>query len=117
MGQPASSIFGKASSVLQGDQPWELETLCEAGKEALQRGCKNLVENADGGVILASKSCGGTPLRLSHRTSRRLPGGRLLKFKGMDKGPPAATMDTLGAILKKFRALEKEKNGRFSEGP
>ena len=45
-------------------------------------GAIDLVREADGQPMLSSKSCDGTPIRSSHRTSFTLPSGRIVRCHG-----------------------------------
>ncbi len=56
--------------------------MAEGAKEIIRTGVRDLVEEAGGMPMLTSKSCDGTPIRVTNRTSATMPSGRLVKSQG-----------------------------------
>ncbi len=78
MAQQASDRLvqlSKPSACVDRSEWYEAAVACEAGKEVLRRGAAQLVVDAAGVPILSSKSCGGTPICVVHRSKKVLPSG------------------------------------------
>ena len=74
--------LSQASACLDKSSMWEAKVAAEAAKEVLKRSCRDLVDEAAGMPMLTSKSCDGTPIRVTHRTSTKLPSGREVRSQG-----------------------------------
>ncbi len=81
---PAKMIraLSRPSAVLDTHQAWETGILSEAVKEVMKRSVRDLVEAARGLPVATSKSCDGTPMRVAHRVSKKLPSGRSVETRG-----------------------------------
>ena len=85
MAQEVSCRLAKASGFLTDDQRLnEMPLACEVAKETLLRGAQQLVEDAKGKPIATSKSCDGTPLTVTHRSSLKQPGGKRVRVSGKE---------------------------------
>ena len=58
--------------------------LCEASKKVLLAGASELVNDMCGLPILTTKSCDGTPLRVTSRQSRKLGDGEVVRSMGQE---------------------------------
>ena len=75
--------FGQASRFLDHhDRKYELGVACEVTKEVLLRGAHDLVREAKGRPMVTSKSCDGTPMSVTHRSSVRQPSGKKIRVAG-----------------------------------
>ena len=82
---PAAEIIDgltKPGLSLTISQRWEAGVACEAAKEMLHRGVRDLVRDAHGFPSLSSKSCDGTPLKIVHRARHQLPSGQAVRTSG-----------------------------------
>ena len=77
------SRLGRASTFM-GDHHRQVEMPlgCEVVKETLLRSVQALIDEAGGRPLLTSKSCDGTPLTVTHRTTHTLPNGKRIKKTG-----------------------------------
>ena len=76
------AFLAKPSQVLDGTQGRAASVACEAAKEIMRRSARQLIQDADGLPMLSSKSCDGTPLRVAHRSQRKLPSGKTVRTQG-----------------------------------
>ena len=68
--------WSKASKSLTTADTFEMGVVCEAGKRTLLTTAQDLVSKAQGGAVLASKSCDSTPMTVSHRAQPKIHMGR-----------------------------------------
>ena len=73
------------ASVFMDDQQRRttMPKACEVAKEVLRRGAVDLVQEAGGMPMISSKSCDGTPITVKHRSTHVLPGGKKVKWSGL----------------------------------
>ena len=64
--------FSHTSGALSSRQIWEIGVTTEAIKQALRQAADDFVKDSGGMPILTSKSCDGTPVRVTSRSSHQL---------------------------------------------
>ena len=74
--------LGKASGVLSKTDSNRVAAVCEGVKDMLVSRARALVASASGSPVLSSKSCDGTPIRVTQQVSLSLPGGKKAKTVG-----------------------------------
>ena len=75
--------LGKASGFLsEYDRKVDIAIACEAAKETLLRGAQTFVAASGHRPMLSSKSCGGTPITVCHRSIRQQPWGKYVRSAG-----------------------------------
>ena len=60
----------------------KVSAVCEATKDMLLSRARHMVGHSHGLPLLSTKSCDGTPIRVWHHASRKLPGHKAQKFRG-----------------------------------
>ena len=74
--------LAKPSAAHSQADMWETVVVVEAAKKVLQQGATDLVREANGQPMLSSKSCDGTPMRITHRTGLAFPSGKKVHSSG-----------------------------------
>ena len=82
----AQEVIGRlgqtSKSLTDPERKLELALGCEAAKETLLRSARDLVAQAGGKPMLASKSCDGTPIMTMHRVAHQQPHGKNIRTAG-----------------------------------
>ena len=82
----AQEVIGRlgqtSKSLTDPERKLELALGCEAAKETLLRSARDLVAQAGGKPMLASKSCDGTPIMTMHRVAHQQPHGKKIRTAG-----------------------------------
>ena len=74
--------LGRASGMLSKTDSTQVALYCEASKEVLLGRAQAMVASSAGLPVLSSKSCDGTPIRVQHHASLKLPSGKKAKTIG-----------------------------------
>ena len=75
--------LGRASVVMsENERRRDMPAACEVAKETLLRGAQALVAEAGGRPMLSTKSCDGTPITVTHRSSHSQPSGKRVRVSG-----------------------------------